>query len=138
MTIKIGLSDESGLIRRSIPCHEKPKFCESINIYSISSKSRVTISNSMDCQKCFLLNVELEKVAFFDQQDFIDIDLSDSVKEITGWSYPVSSVDLIGAQTGSERWRIGFENRASLKNSQISFSVKLRMKKRRPIVQGRV
>ena len=124
------------LSRRITPCNEKPTFCKPVKVFEIDTKNSVTITDSWECQKCFLLNVDLETMSEFDQQDFIDIDLTDSIKEITGWSYPVNSVEMVSSSGKSERWRVGFDRRAHLKNTKVTFSIKIKMKKKEPVIQS--
>ena len=118
------------------PCTEKPTACTSIILYGIQTKTKVSVSDSWECRKCFLLNFEVEAMSEFDHQDFIDLDLTNSINDVTGWSYPVDSVKMISSSWDTERWRIGFDRRSHLKNTKTSFSVKIKMKKKEPIVQS--
>lgn len=127
---------------RVTPCSEKGQNCETVKLYENSKINSATFYDSWECRKCYVLKVKLKK-ADFDNQDFIDIDFNGSIREVHSWSYPVTSVSKLSMvdQNGvwqtsdSERWRIGFDQTANLKDSKLDFSISLKVSKK-PLISA--
>ena len=90
-----------------------------------------TILDSWECRKCYLLKVSFKSSDLFDHQDFVEVEFSDPLREVTGWSYPVESATRVG---NTERWRIGFNSKADLRETEVNFSVNIKIVKRKPEV----